>query len=99
MPAFRPREIHDAAQVAFPGRSASAATPTPALKNPQRMPGTPVLSPIGRYVRAEKMASSVGYWLAPQAGAVTARQIMLYGRRWRREAPLQRLIGDALARP
>lgn len=83
MPAFRPREIHDAAQVAFPDEARAPRLPTPALKNPQRVPGMPVLSPIGRYVRAEKMASSVGYWLAPQAGAVTARQIMFYGRSWR----------------
>ncbi|QGZ64941.1 SDR family NAD(P)-dependent oxidoreductase [Paraburkholderia acidisoli] len=56
-----------------------AATETPMLKDPQRTSSAPVLPPIGRYVRAEEVASMVAYLLGPQAGAITGQQIMICG--------------------
>lgn len=57
----------------------TAATETPMLRDPQRTSSAPVLPPIGRYVRAEEVASLVAYLLGPQAGAITGQQIMICG--------------------
>jgi NAD(P)-dependent dehydrogenase (short-subunit alcohol dehydrogenase family) len=56
-----------------------AATETPMLHDPQRASSAPIVPPIGRYVRAEEVASLVAYLLAEAAGAITGQQIMICG--------------------
>lgn len=56
-----------------------AATETPMLHDPQRASSAPVVPPIGRYVKAEEVASLVAYLLGEAAGAITGQQIMICG--------------------
>ncbi len=56
-----------------------AATQTAMTDDPARQSAAPVLPPIGRLIRADEIASLVGYLLSPAAGAITGQDITICG--------------------
>jgi NAD(P)-dependent dehydrogenase (short-subunit alcohol dehydrogenase family) len=58
---------------------APAATDTPMLNDPGRGSVTPVLPPIGRFVRPEEIAALACFLLSDAAAAITGQQIVVCG--------------------
>ncbi len=58
---------------------APAATETPMLTDPQRAGVTPVLPPIGRYIRPEEVAAAVAFLLSREADAITGQTLTICG--------------------
>lgn len=58
---------------------APAATDTPMLKDPARGAATPVLPPIGRFIRPEEVAALARFLLSEAAAAITGQQIAICG--------------------
>ncbi|HEY9068006.1 MAG TPA: SDR family oxidoreductase [Burkholderiaceae bacterium] len=56
-----------------------AATQTAMLEDPARRTETPNLPPLGRLIRADEVASLVGYLLSPAAAAITGQDIQICG--------------------
>ena len=58
---------------------APAATDTPMLNDPERGSVTPVLPPIGRFVRPEEVAALARFLISDDAAAITGQQILVCG--------------------
>lgn len=56
-----------------------AATETPMLLDPARGSSTPKLPPIGRFIRPEEVAATVGFLLSEPAAAITGQNIVICG--------------------
>lgn len=55
------------------------ATETPMLQDPGRQGVAPRMPPIGRYIRPEEVAATVGFLLSPDAAAITGQQLVICG--------------------
>lgn len=58
---------------------APAATETPMLHDPKRKTSSPVLPPIGRYIRPEEVAAMTEFLLSEYGGAITGQQVLICG--------------------
>ncbi|MBE9607259.1 SDR family oxidoreductase [Acetobacteraceae bacterium H6797] len=56
-----------------------AATDTPMLADPARGSSTPRVPPIGRFIKPEEVAATVGFLLSEPAAAITGQNIVICG--------------------